>query len=46
MMALIRLRVLKEVTKSVRLRAQPVMIGGEEHPNLGTVIDDRERKLQ
>jgi len=28
------------------VKAQPVMIGGEEHPNLGTVIDDRERKLQ
>lgn len=28
------------------VKAQPVTIGGEEHPNLGTVIDDRERRLQ
>ncbi|MCT4317816.1 peptide ABC transporter substrate-binding protein [Elizabethkingia anophelis] len=28
------------------VKAQSVTIGGEEHPNLSTVIDDRERKLQ
>lgn len=28
------------------VKAQSVMISGEEHPNLGTIVADRERKLQ